>query len=110
MSTPDKDKQQQNPNPPSDKDDDTPLDEKYPRDYSSVKSDMTAPTGEEPDVADMSDEVQRDQLTDIRKRDIESENVMYGSDDTNFDREYFDNEDEDEYYDDPDEPDYHPHD
>lgn len=107
MVTPDKNTK---PNPPSDDADEKSLEEKYPRDYSTVKSDMTVPAGNETDVADMSDEVQREQLDDIRKRDIESENVMYGSDETNFDHEYFDNEDEDEYYDDPDEPDYHPHD
>lgn len=48
---------------------------------------------------DTSDETLRDDLTELQDAEHTPEDVLYGDAETDFDREYFDNEDEHEYYD-----------
>lgn len=48
----------------------------------------------EPQGADLSDESQRRQLNSIQNEGMEKDDVFYGGDETDFDLEYYDNEDE----------------
>lgn len=43
---------------------------------------------------DLSDEDERDDLDEIDTHDMDPEEVLYGDDETDFDEEYYDNEDE----------------
>lgn len=57
---------------------------------------------------DMADDALGDNRDDIRTQRYEGDDVLYGDAESDFDREYFDNEDEHEYYDEPKKADYHP--
>lgn len=62
--------------------------------------------------ADLADDVQEEQIDELNvDRLMDDDNganqALYGSTETDYDREYYDNEDEHEYYDE-DDPGYHP--
>jgi hypothetical protein len=43
---------------------------------------------------DLSDEDERDELDELNTHDMDEEEVLYGGDESDFDKEYYDNEDE----------------